>query len=85
MPEPALTAAEVARLLKLNVETVYTLIRKDGLPAARIGGQWRFSEEKVRAWFEARHAGACGPKAEGQGSDGMKCGGQEAAALGDPS
>ncbi len=53
--EPVLTAAEVAALLKVNVETVYALIRREGLPAARVGGQWRFSETKVRTWFESRH------------------------------
>lgn len=55
VPDRVLTAAEVARLLKLNVETVYTLIRKSGLPAARVGGQWRFSGAKVLRWFESRH------------------------------
>jgi excisionase family DNA binding protein len=57
---PLLTAAEVAELFKLNAETVYGLIQKDGLPAAKIGGQWRFSEEKLRAWFEARHVNELG-------------------------
>jgi excisionase family DNA binding protein len=54
MPTPLLTAAEVAQLLKLNVETVYTLIAKHGLPASKIGGQWRFDEAKIRAWIESR-------------------------------
>ena len=55
MTESALTAAEVATLLNVNVETVYALIRSDGLPAARVGRRWRFSKPKVLAWFEARH------------------------------
>jgi excisionase family DNA binding protein len=53
MSTPFLTAGEVAQLLKLNVETVYTLIAKHGLPASRIGKQWRFDEAKIRAWIEA--------------------------------
>lgn len=60
MSAPLLTAAEIAELFKLNVETVYGLIQKDGLPAAKVGGQWRFSEEKVHAWFEARHVSELG-------------------------
>jgi excisionase family DNA binding protein len=53
MPESLLTASEVAKLLRLNVETVYTLIATKGLPAAKIGSQWRFEESRVRAWVEA--------------------------------
>ena len=54
MSETFLTAAEVAQLLKLNVETVYRLIDQQGLPAARIGHQWRFEEGQVRQWFNAQ-------------------------------
>ncbi len=53
MSEPLLTTAEVAALLKLNVETVYTLIAKKELLAAKIGGQWRFQESKILKWVEA--------------------------------
>lgn len=66
MSAPLLTAVEVAELLKLNVETVYALIRKDRLPAAKIGGQWRFSEEKVRAWFNARHVSEPAASTDGE-------------------
>jgi excisionase family DNA binding protein len=53
MPEPLLTTSEVAKLLRLSVETVYTLIAMKGLPVAKIGSQWRFEESRVRAWVEA--------------------------------
>ena len=56
MPKPLLTAAEVAKFLKLHVETVYALIAQQGLPAARVGGRWRFEEAKVREWFAAQYA-----------------------------
>jgi excisionase family DNA binding protein len=59
MTEPFLTAAEVAELLKLNIETVYTLVSKNDLPATKIGGQWRFDESEIREWFkEHRNASA---------------------------
>ena len=61
MPEALLTAAEVAELLKLHVETVYALIAKAGLPAAKIGGQWRFEEARLRAWIEAHSANRARP------------------------
>ena len=54
MTEPLLTASEVAQLLKLNVETVYTLIRTSGLPAAKIGSQWRFVESDLRRWVQVQ-------------------------------
>ena len=56
MPEPLLTAADVAAWLKLNIETVYDLIAKDQLPAIKIGGQWRFQEARIRAWLGRRRA-----------------------------
>ena len=54
MSESFLTATDVAQLLQLNVETVYGLIAKQGLPAAKIGRLWRFEESKIRAWVEAQ-------------------------------
>lgn len=56
MPDPLLTAADVAAWLKLNIETVYDLIAKAQLPAFKIGGQWRFQEAQVRAWLARRSA-----------------------------
>jgi excisionase family DNA binding protein len=55
MPEPLLTAADVAEWLKLNIETIYDLIAKDRLPALKIGGQWRFQEAQVGEWLR-RHS-----------------------------
>ena len=55
LTESALRTTEVAKLLNVNIEAAYTLIRNDGLPAARVGGRGRFSKSKVLSWFEARH------------------------------
>ena len=54
MPENLLTAVEVAQYLKVKIETVYNLIRKAELPAAKIGGQWRFREADLACWVEAQ-------------------------------
>jgi excisionase family DNA binding protein len=56
MPENLLTASEVAQYLKVQIETVYNLIRKAGLPAAKIGGQWRFREAELAQWVEAQRS-----------------------------
>ncbi len=56
MSEPFLTTSDVAQLLQVHNETVYILIAKKGLPAAKIGRQWLFDEQKVRAWVETHYA-----------------------------
>ena len=48
------TTAEVADLLRLNVDTVYALIAKRDLPASKIGGQWRFEQCAIHGCFRNR-------------------------------
>jgi excisionase family DNA binding protein len=48
-----LTTKEVAALLKVHPKHVYRL-RKRGLPAHRVGDEWRFDEEEVRRYCRAR-------------------------------
>ncbi len=43
---------EVADYLELHVMTVYKLTRAGRLPAAKIGGQWRFKRSVLDAWLE---------------------------------
>src|SRR5512138_3656752 len=40
---------EVAALLRVHPKHVYRLLRR-GLPARRVGGEWRFSRDEVLAW-----------------------------------
>ncbi len=70
MLEPLLTATDVAQLLQVHVETVYLLITKQGLPASKVGGQWRFEEDKIHAWLEAPHTASAVGKSEARPSDG---------------
>ena len=54
-----MTLREVARYLGLHVMTVYKLTREGRVPAAKIGGQWRFKRDVLDEWLEAqmhRHA-----------------------------
>ena len=55
LPTPLLTVAEVGDFLRLKQETVYLLIAKEDLPAFKVGGQWRFDVEEIRAWFKHKH------------------------------
>jgi excisionase family DNA binding protein len=44
-----LTTREVAGLLRVHPKHVYRLLRR-GLPARRVGGEWRFDRDEVLVW-----------------------------------
>ena len=57
--EQIMTLREVAKYLGLHIMTVYKLTREGRVPAAKIGGQWRFKRDVLDDWLEAqmhRHA-----------------------------
>ncbi len=56
MQDEYLTAAEVAKLFKLNVETVYDLVGNGQLPATELGGQWRRDASELREWFKTHRS-----------------------------
>jgi excisionase family DNA binding protein len=47
-----LRTEEVAALLRVHPKHVYRLLKK-GLPARRVGGEWRFSRQDVMTWSGA--------------------------------
>jgi excisionase family DNA binding protein len=51
-----LKSREVAALLRVHPKQVYRLLAQ-GLPARRVGGEWRFRREEVLAWSEQQSAG----------------------------
>jgi excisionase family DNA binding protein len=48
-----LTTREVASLLQVHPKHVYRLLKR-GLPAHRVGDEWRFDEDEVRRYCRAR-------------------------------
>lgn len=50
-----LTTDDAAALLRVHRKQVYRLIHK-GMPARRVGGEWRFVREDVLRWAEGRNA-----------------------------
>jgi excisionase family DNA binding protein len=52
-PPTLLTSAEVADLLRVHPKHVYRLLR-DGLPAHRVGSEWRFVRDEVLDWSSRR-------------------------------
>jgi excisionase family DNA binding protein len=49
MADLLLTTEEVAEVLRVHPKHVYRLLKK-GLPARRVGSEWRFSRDDVLAW-----------------------------------
>ena len=49
-----MTLREVAQYLGLHVMTVYKLTREGRVPAAKIGGQWRFKRDVLDSWLESQ-------------------------------
>lgn len=55
LPE-ILTFADVCELLRLSKPAVLRAIKGEGLPARKIGQQWRFIRSEVMAWMRERAA-----------------------------
>ncbi len=53
-PNNIMTLSEVAQYLGLHVMTVYKLTREGRVPAAKVGGQWRFKRDILDGWLEAQ-------------------------------
>ncbi len=53
LPE-LLDAKQVAAYLKLHEVTVLNFARQGKLPGFKVGRQWRFRAEDIRAWLEAK-------------------------------
>jgi len=42
---------EVADYLRVTEKTIYRLIDKQGIPAIRVGHQWRFDKADIDTWL----------------------------------
>ena len=45
-----LTLEQAAEMLQLSTRTIQRLVSKGKMPGRRIGGQWRFDRDQLRAW-----------------------------------
>ncbi len=61
-----LTTEEVLEYLRVNLRTVYRLIKAGKIPAVRVGRQWRFRKRDIDAWLDTQcpHGGGRMPQAE---------------------
>lgn len=51
---PVLTREEAAKLLKVHPNVVSRYVHELGLPARKVGGEWRLIRSEVMAWIESR-------------------------------
>ena len=53
MDRQVLVADEVAKLLRVDRQRVYELVRRRAIPVIRLGArQYRFDAEAIRQWIE---------------------------------
>lgn len=45
-----LTLEEVASYLRVHPSTIYRLLKKNQLPAFKVGSDWRFNVESIDRW-----------------------------------
>lgn len=46
-----MTPKEAAKYLGFHLVTIYRLLKKNLVPATKIGGQWRFKKDVLDAWL----------------------------------
>ncbi|MBI3759772.1 MAG: helix-turn-helix domain-containing protein [Deltaproteobacteria bacterium] len=46
-----LTLDEVAEFLKVHPSTIYRLVKKQAIPAFKVGSDWRFHQDSIEKWI----------------------------------
>lgn len=54
---PVMTVTECAAFLQVHQSTIYRLLRRQEIPAFRLGSDWRFSKKQLTEWIENRPRG----------------------------
>ena len=45
-----MTLEEVAEFLRVHPSTIYRLLKRHGIPAFKMGADWRFNRESIEKW-----------------------------------
>ncbi|HEY2524196.1 MAG TPA: helix-turn-helix domain-containing protein [Candidatus Binataceae bacterium] len=53
-----MTVQDVSAYLRVHPSTVYRLLKRNELPAFRVGSDWRFNIEAIDRWRSQMEAGA---------------------------
>ena len=57
-----LTLPEAAELLHVSTRTLQRMIRRNELPAFKVGGQWRVRESQLTKWIQGRETASDSPE-----------------------
>ena len=66
MKSKVLTVQEVSTYLRVHPSTIYRMLKKNQLPAFRVGSDWRFTVEAIDKWRASVESGARTADAEHQ-------------------
>lgn len=66
MKSKVLTVQEVSTYLRVHPSTIYRMLKKNQLPAFRVGSDWRFTVEAIDRWRASVESGAPAPAPENQ-------------------
>ena len=61
-----LTVQEVSSYLRVHPSTIYRMLKRNQLPAFRVGSDWRFTIEAIDQWRERAESGAMKPAETGR-------------------
>lgn len=64
MKSKVLTVQEVSNYLRVHPSTIYRMLKKNQLPAFRVGSDWRFTVEAIDKWRASVETGTAA--SEGQ-------------------
>ena len=63
MKDKVLTVQEVSTYLRVHPSTIYRMLKKNLLPAFRVGSDWRFTVEAIDKWRASVESGVRTPAA----------------------
>jgi excisionase family DNA binding protein len=53
-----LTVRDLSVYLRVHPSTIYKMLKRNQLPAFRVGSDWRFTVEAIDQWLASAEAGA---------------------------
>jgi excisionase family DNA binding protein len=59
-----LTIDELAEYLKLGRTKLYRMAQEGGIPASKVGSQWRFDRDEIDEWMRRQRPVAANRKVE---------------------
>jgi len=63
MKSRVLTVQEVSNYLRVHPSTIYRMLKRNQIPAFRVGSDWRFTVEAIDRWRSQAESSALQPDA----------------------